>query len=337
MGKESYSWYVIKHKSNKYSAIIFDDVKKCRHFASKKGISYKGFSSKEEAIQYAGCKESKILFNRTEPKPPRICLACEKPFHGKTKLCPTCNKLRGNISVRNIVTIKSMYPEQNVFKTMQEKPRILNEIYRTMSSEERSAIRVEKGIEYRSDAYLKKKYQKTDTIIPDYIRTLFEKDETKEVLYLEGEKTNSKIFYKCKRCNQEQCQTYDSLKAGRGHNCEATKSSGEVIVEEYLKSLEIKFRMQRETLKCINPKTKMVMPYDFEIPNKKVIIEVQGNQHSSYTPYFHGSMENYEYQLWKDAYKKQFAEEKGYKVIELWYSDFETGKYKSIINKAIGI
>lgn len=337
MGTESNSWYIVKYHSNKYNAILFDNYKKCNNFANRKGLSFKGFRNKEEAIQFAGCKESKILFQVTEERKQRICLCCEKPFYGRTKLCPSCNKLRGNISVRTVVTIKSLYPEQNVFKTIADRPSVVQEVSKTITSKERSSIRAEKALKYKSSAYLERNYKRTDIIIPDYVKTFFEKDNTKEFLYIEGEKLNPKIYYRCKRCYQEQCQRYVNLKAGKGHNCEATKSSGEAIIEEYLKEVGVDFKVQYDTMKCINPKTLKVMPYDFEITEKKIIIEVQGEQHNSYITYFHGSVENFDYQMWKDSYKRNFAENQGYKVIEIWYSDLETGKYKFIINKAIGI
>lgn len=327
MEKNREQWYVVKHKSNKYDAIIFDDLKQCKNFAKSKGVLYKGFVDKEDAIQFAGCKKTKISWRLKPVKPTKICLCCEKPFKGKTKLCPTCNKLKGNLSVRAVTAIKYLYPNQSVFKTLSENPNVIYEVYRKFSTQERADLRREKTMEYQSDKYLGEKYKKDETIIPDYIQLLFDKDKTKELLYLEGDKLNPKIYYICKRCEKEQCQTYENMKVGKGHNCDAEKSSGEVIVEEYLKKQEIKYKTQYETLVCINPKTKRVLPYDFEIRDKKIIIEVQGEQHTTYAPYFHGSVENLEYQVWKDGYKKQFAESKGYTVLEIFYTDFDSGAY----------
>ena len=77
------------------------------------------------------------------------------------------------------------------------------------------------------------------------------------------------------------------------------------------------------------------MPYDFEIPDKKLLIEVQGEQHRSFIELFHVSPEGFEYQRKKDAYKKAFAEENGHKLLELWYEDFDNSNYKQYINKAM--
>jgi very-short-patch-repair endonuclease len=71
------------------------------------------------------------------------------------------------------------------------------------------------------------------------------------------------------------------------------------------------------------------------LPEHRIIIEVQGEQHLSFLPYFHGSVENFEYQCWKDQYKKAFAQQKGYQVIYIDYHDIHTDHYKKIINDAI--
>lgn len=92
MGKNREQWYVVKYKSNKYDTIIFDDLKQCKNFAKSKGVSYKGFVEKEDAIQFAGCKKTKISWRLKPVKPTKICLCCEKPFkyncHGEN--CKNC-------------------------------------------------------------------------------------------------------------------------------------------------------------------------------------------------------------------------------------------------------
>lgn len=162
----------------------------------------------------------------------------------------------------------------------------------------------------------------------------YQRDQSKELLHLDGDRINPHIYYRCKRCEQEHCQTYESMVKGYGHGCEALKSSGEAVIEEYLQKTGYRVRMQYDTLKCVNPKTKKIMPYDFELRGKKLIIEVQGEQHDTYIPYFHGSEENFAYQVWKDRYKKEFAESKGYRVLYIRYEDIKTGRFKEMIDAA---
>lgn len=77
------------------------------------------------------------------------------------------------------------------------------------------------------------------------------------------------------------------------------------------------------------------MPYDIEISNKKIIIEIQGRQHYEYIPYFHGTIDGFKYQQLKDRIKKDYAESKGYDVIYISYNELENGSYKQIISKAV--
>ena len=328
-------WYVIKNHTRKYSAHIFNNYKQASAFAKSVKSPCKRCYTKEEAINYAGCRESKIFFHEWPTLPSKICLICEKPFKGKTKLCPTCNKLRGSMSVTTAVVLKSIFPDDDIFKLREQQPDIESMVGRRIPKGTRSAIRTSRQTTLNSAEYKSAQYHKGDMHIPDYIARIFEKDETKELLYLEGDKHNPYVYYTCKKCGLEQCQQYQMLKAKAGHNCESEKSSGEVVVEEYLKRKGVLFKIQFDTLKCVNPKTKKTMPYDFELPEYHVIIEVQGKQHLEYTPYFHGSEENFHYQLWRDNYKKTFATQQGYSVLYVTYQDIQTGKYKNLIDNVI--
>lgn len=269
----------------------------------------------------------------------RICLVCEKPFKGKTKLCPTCNKKRRKydkeIPVGVMVTIKKKYPNTDPYELIDKNPNILRSVWKTTNAKTRATYRKQRSAFLYSSSYLDTKYSKNNSHIPDYINEIFKKDKSKTILYLDGEIKNPKIYYFCKRCGKEQCQTYFSLSHGKGHQCTGSLSSGEAIVREYLRLNRIPFVMQMQTLKCINPRTLHVLPYDFELKNCKVIIEVQGVQHFEFSPFFHGDMENYNYQLWKDKFKKEYAESNGYRVLYLDYKDIESEKYKDMISDLI--
>lgn len=100
------------------------------------------------------------------------------------------------------------------------------------------------------------------------------------------------------------------------------------------------------TLKCVNPKTQYVLPYDNEINinNNKLIIEVHGKQH-----YILGSFhtlsaeynnttpdEQLEYQQWKDKYKKDYALSQGYFYLEIpYWTDDENETWKNLIDDKI--
>lgn len=105
------------------------------------------------------------------------------------------------------------------------------------------------------------------------------------------------------------------------------ESSGEYRVSKWLRRLGIKYVTQMDTLKCINPVTGNALPYDFELIDYKIIIEVQGEQHYKYKQNFHGNIANFEYQKYKDKIKKDFALKHGYKYLEL--KTKQTQKYKT--------
>ena len=106
---------------------------------------------------------------------------------------------------------------------------------------------------------------------------------------------------------------------------------------DYLKEKEIDFCSEYGTLKCVNPLTGHVMPYDFEIIGRKILIEVQGDQHKKYVDEIQTSPDQFEYQRAKDQYKKKFAKECGYQLLEIWYEQIQDGSFKSIIDQAVGI
>lgn len=168
---------------------------------------------------------------------------------------------------------------------------------------------------------------------PQYIRKLLGED--KILIRLTGDKRDPRITFRCKRCEDDFTMRYKTLAKHKGHNCTALVSTGESVVQSYLKELGVQYLTQRSTLKCINPETGHVMPYDFELPQSRIIIEVQGEQHRSFIERFHADMDDFEYQKWKDAHKKKFAVQSGYTFLEIWYADIDSGRYKKIISAAI--
>jgi len=61
---------------------------------------------------------------------------------------------------------------------------------------------------------------------------------------------------------------------------------------------------------------------DFYNANKKIAIEVQGQQHIKYTPFFHGNYKNnYLAQLDRDKKKLKFCEINDLRLIEIYPND----------------
>lgn len=64
------------------------------------------------------------------------------------------------------------------------------------------------------------------------------------------------------------------------------------------------------------------MTLDFYNATKKIAIEVQGKQHTKYTPFFHGKNKiNYISQLRRDHQKREFCEKNNIRLVEIYYDD----------------
>lgn len=277
------------------------------------------------------------------------CLICGRPFkqlrgrnntRKSTVLCRSCKSrqsaLRSKvkqitngeiswISANELVYIKINYRCTDPFDYLLAHPEVVFEAKNNADS----------GLVHRQ---LKKNQNTIQNLAdsvgtPLYIEKLLGND--KELVKVEGDPRDPRITFRCKRCEDDFTMRYKTLAKHKGHDCSALISSGEILVLEYLKELDVQYLTQSETLKCVNPETGHVMPYDFELPQSKIIIEVQGEQHRSFIERFHADLDGFEYQKWKDVYKKQFATQAGYTFLEIWYPDIESGRYKEIISAAI--
>lgn len=283
-------------------------------------------------------QEGKFVYKPAESRH-RICLVCGRQFSGKQKLCKSCNarqkhigELRAPLSA--LLVLKKWYPDENPFDIVERNPGILYRAFSETKQKERHKMVVDADSISKSRLNLAKSYKRSD-IPPEFVKDLFRIDCSKELLYVTGSKRNPDVHFVCKRCGNNFCQTYSDLVSKKGHNCNAVKSSGECVVEDFLKRNQIDYLTQRQTLNCVNPKTGATLPYDFEIPKAKVVIEVQGEQHFRYTPYFHGSVENFEYGQWRDRYKREYAEKCGYFFLQITYDDILSGQYETAILSAI--
>ena len=98
-------------------------------------------------------------------------------------------------------------------------------------------------------------------------------------------------------------------------------------------------------LRCINQNNGYVLPYDNEViyGDIKLIIEVNGIQHyecGGLTKLVAAQMnisnqEAFEYQKWKDEYKKQYAISQGYHYLEIPYWTEHDESYKQLIDDKI--
>lgn len=93
----------------------------------------------------------------------------------------------------------------------------------------------------------------------------------------------------------------------------------------------------------INPLTDRKLPFDNEVIDLKLIIEVHGKQHYEVTGFHYQQakvnnttpQEQLDYQKWKDKFKRNYALEHGYFYLEIPYTSYENATYKKMIDEKI--
>lgn len=87
-------------------------------------------------------------------------------------------------------------------------------------------------------------------------------------------------------------------------------------IEGYIKSAFPSFRYQKE--KYVPYRNNRLF-FDFYIPELKLYIEVQGQQHYSFNKFFHKDVEDFTDQKYRDSLKTEWANEEGFKLLKLSY------------------
>lgn len=149
--------------------------------------------------------------------------------------------------------------------------------------------------------------------------------------------SNKKVYWKCEN-NKHDSYSRSIVNSTRyDFKCpkcskEKTQSHLQEAVSEYLHSLDYTILHEHEcTIRPINPKTKQPLPFDNEIVELKLIIEVNGQQHykvdswnklmakrRNTTP-----KQEFFNQRVRDRYKNYIAWKNGYKILYLPYWLFD--------------
>ena len=76
------------------------------------------------------------------------------------------------------------------------------------------------------------------------------------------------------------------------------------------------------------------LSYDFYLPTYNLLIEAQGQQHITPKELF-GGEEQFQKQQEHDKRKRDYAEANGYKLLEIWYYDYD--RIEEILNKELEV
>lgn len=66
------------------------------------------------------------------------------------------------------------------------------------------------------------------------------------------------------------------------------------------------------------------LKFDFYIPELKLLIEVQGEQHYTYSKFFHGNKSKFQAQKYRDSLKTQWAAEQKLNLLTLSEKEIES-------------
>ena len=267
----------------------------------------------------------------------KVCPFCEKIYRTSGSVCKDCSikiskieekaHSKYKLSLSKINSLRVIYKQNDILEYLLNNPQLIYQKIDTTNSKS--------WFRYRKFQLQENSKVKGYSKIPLYVKQFFDEHRDLSLINIVGNKEDPFITFICKKCNEEHIMHFSNIKKGPTHRCDANISSGEFAIKQYLKDNNYKFKTQLDTLSCKNPKTGRPLPYDFEITGYKILIEVQGEQHNTFIPYFHSCLEDFEYQVYKDKIKKEYAEKRGYQLIYLYYSDIENKKYIDIINKAI--
>ena len=138
------------------------------------------------------------------------------------------------------------------------------------------------------------------------------------LVLLEYRGNNELINVQCKKCSQIFQSIPANLWRGRVKGCpfcEKTISLGEAKIERFLREYNIQYRREERFQDC---RDKLMLPFDFYLPQYNVCIEFQGEQHT-----------NKKSLLWSpdierhDAIKKEYCITNNIQLIEIPYYDID--------------
>lgn len=78
--------------------------------------------------------------------------------------------------------------------------------------------------------------------------------------------------------------------------------------------------------------------FDFILPELKILIEVQGQQHYTFNKFFHGTEDNFKNAMFRDRLKTEYVASTPFKLVIIKYDEvpkLTPKQFKQIIVKAI--
>lgn len=140
---------------------------------------------------------------------------------------------------------------------------------------------------------------------------------TEFVLLEEVINVNKKTKIRHSLCGNVLEKTMDNLvRSKRGCEICSKKAYGEEYIKEYLIKNNIKYIQQKSFKGLFNPKTNRSLKVDFYLPERNIVIEVDGVQHYKSIPHWGGDKSHKDL-LYRDGIKNKFFEANNIKLIRI--------------------
>lgn len=145
--------------------------------------------------------------------------------------------------------------------------------------------------------------------------------------------SNGSVLWECIcDCGNITVANYTNLKDGQVQSCGCKHNSKwETMICDYLKELNIKFSPQKRFKDCTNIQGTDMLPFDFYIPDKKLIIEYDGEHHFHSIDYW-GGEEKFKTTQQNDRIKDEYCKLNNITLLRLPYTLTEKEIKEKIFN-----
>ena len=144
--------------------------------------------------------------------------------------------------------------------------------------------------------------------------------------------SNKKFYFDCFKCGHDFCIKINNITSSNNQWCSICNNITELKVYEFIKKNNLKVKKDMVFDWCINKETKRHLPFDFNIEDYKLIIEIDGGHH--FKDISHWKTTCKENQI-RDIYKMKQAKKNNYSMIRIIQEDIYYNKYdwkKELLN-----
>lgn len=162
------------------------------------------------------------------------------------------------------------------------------------------------------------------------VRHIFDRHDMILVDGQEYHNTSEKMSYICKHHPEQGIQYMTTSNAYKNHCPYCSIYKGEARILDYFIKNNIEYETQKRFPNLVGVGNRG-LSYDFYLPKHNLLIEYQGQYHDGTAN--NQTDEGYKRQIEHDRRKKQFAEDSGIDILEIWYHDYN--KINSILDSSL--